>query len=40
MVNKVKIYDEEYHYLGAVQNDGLIGLVGVFQEIYTKEEEK
>ncbi|WP_410496978.1 hypothetical protein QTL86_08520 [Cellulosilyticum sp. ST5] len=40
MVNKVKIYDEEYHYLGAVQNDGLIGLVGVFQEIYAKEEEK
>ena len=40
VVNKVKIYDENDQYLGVVQNDELIGLVGVFQEIYVKEEDK
>ena len=40
VVNKVKIYDENDQYLGVVQNDELINLVGVFQEIYTKEEDK
>ena len=40
VVNKVKIYDENDQYLGVVQNDELIGLVGVFQEIYIKEEDK
>ena len=40
VVNKVKIYDEENQYLGVVQNDELINLVGVFQEVYTKEEDK
>ena len=40
VVNKVKIYDEEEQYLGAVQDDELISLVGVFQEIYVKEEDK
>ena len=40
VVNKVKIYDENDQYLGVVQNDELISLVGVFQEIYVKEEDK
>ena len=40
VVNKVKIYDENDQYIGAVQNDELIGLVSVFQEIYIKEEDK
>ena len=40
MVNKVKIYDENDQYLYVVQNDKLISLVGVFQEIYIKEEDK
>ena len=40
VVNKVKIYDEDDQYLGVVQNDNLIGLVGVFQEIYIKEESR
>lgn len=40
VVNKVKIYDEDDQYLGVVQDDELIDLVGVFQEIYTKEEDR
>lgn len=40
VVNKVKIYDEDDQYLGVVQNDELINLVGIFQEIYIKEEDK
>ena len=40
MVNKVKIYDENTQYLGVVQNDELIGLLGTFQEIYIKEDGK
>lgn len=40
VVNKVKIYDEDNQYLGVVQDDELIGLVGIFQEIYIKEEDK
>lgn len=40
VVNKVKIYDEEDQYLGVVQNDELISLLGAFQEVYTKEEDK
>ena len=40
VVNKVKIYDEEDQYLGVVQNDESISLIGTFQEIYTKEEDK
>ena len=40
VVNKVKIYDEEDQYLGVVQDDELIGLVGVFQEVYIKKEDK
>ena len=38
VVNKVKIYDENDQYLGTVQNDELIGLLGTFQDVYTKEE--
>lgn len=40
VVNKVKIYDENDQYLDVVQDDELISLVGVFQEIYIKEEDK
>ncbi len=40
VVNRVKIYDENDQYLGVVQNDELIRIVGVFQEIYVKEEDK
>ena len=40
MVNKVKIYDENDQYLGVVQNDELIGLFGIFQDIYIKEDDK
>ena len=40
VVNKVKIYDENEQYLGVVQNDELIDLLGVFQDTYTKEEDK
>lgn len=40
VVNKVKIYDEDDQYLEVVQNDELINLVGIFQEIYIKEEDK
>ena len=39
VVNKVKIYEED-QYLGVVQDDELISLMGTFQEIYTKEEDK
>ena len=40
VVNKVKIYDENDQYLGMVQNDELISLLGTFQDTYTKEEDK
>lgn len=40
VVNKVKIYDEDDQYLGVVQNDELIGLLGTFQDIYIKEDDK
>ena len=40
VVNKVKIYDEDEQYLGVVQDDKLISLLGTFQEVYTKEEDK
>lgn len=40
VVNKVKIYDENDQYLGIVQNDELIDLVGTFQEVYIKEDNK
>ena len=40
VVNKVKIYDEDNQCLGVVQNDELIGLLGTFQDVYIKEEDK
>lgn len=40
VVNKVKIYDENDQYLDMVQDNELINLVGIFQEVYTKEEDK
>lgn len=40
VVNKVKIYDDEDQYLGVVQDDELISLMGTFQETYTKEKDK
>lgn len=40
VVNKVKIYDEDDQYLGVVQNDELIDLLGTFQDIYIKEGDK
>lgn len=40
VVNKVKIYDENDQYLGVVQNDELIGLLGTFQDTYTKEDKQ
>ena len=40
VVNKIKIYDENDQYLGVVQDDELISLIGTFQEIYIKEEDK
>ena len=40
VVNKIKIYDEDNQYLEVVQDDELINLLGVFQEVYAKEEDK
>ena len=40
VVNKVKIYDEEDQYLGVVQDNELIDLLGTFQDTYIKEEDK
>jgi len=40
VVNKVKIYDENDQYLGVVQNDELISLLGAFQDVYIKEDDK
>ena len=40
VVNKIKIYDEDDQYLGVVKDDGLISLLGTFQEIYVKEQDK
>ena len=40
VVNKVKIYDEDNQYLGAVQDNELISLLGTFQDIYIEEDGK
>lgn len=37
VINRVKIYDEQDQYLGVVENKELIDLVGIFQDVYTKE---
>lgn len=40
VINRVKIYDEKDKYIGVVEDKKLIDLVGVFQDIYTKENDK
>lgn len=40
VINRVKIYDEKDKYIGVVENKELIELVGVFQDVYTKEKDK
>ena len=40
VINRVKIYDEQDQYLGVVENKELIDLVGIFQDVYTKEQDK
>ena len=40
VINRVKIYDEQDQYLGVVEDKELINLVGVFQDVYTKEQDK
>lgn len=40
VINRVKIYDENDKYIGVVENKQLIALLGVFQEVYTKEKDK
>lgn len=40
VINRVKIYDEKDQYIGVVEDKGLINLLGVFQDVYTKEEDK
>lgn len=40
VINRVKIYDEQDQYLGVVEDKELIDLVGVFQDVYTKEQDK
>lgn len=40
IINRVKIYDESQQYLDVVENTELINKFGVFQEIYTEEEDK
>lgn len=40
IINRVKIYDDESQYSGVVEDSQLIDKFGVFQEIYTKEEDK
>ena len=40
VINRVKIYDEQDQYLGVVEDKELIDLVGIFQDVYTKEQDK
>ena len=40
VINRVKIYDEKDQYIGVVEDKELINLLGVFQDVYTKEEDK
>ena len=37
VVNRVKIYDENGQYVGVVQDNESVDLVGVFQDVYVKE---
>ncbi|MEG0153619.1 MAG: hypothetical protein RR744_10700 [Cellulosilyticaceae bacterium] len=38
--DQMYLYDEKYRYIGVVENKDLINLVGVFQNVYTKEKDK
>lgn len=40
VINRVKIYDEQDQYLGVVEDKEFIDLVGIFQDVYTKEQDK
>lgn len=40
VINRVKIYDEKDQYIGVVEDKDLIDLVGIFQDVYTKEQDK
>lgn len=40
VINRVKIYDEKDQYIDVVEDKELINLLGVFQDVYTKEEDK
>ena len=40
VINRVKIYDENDQYLGVVEGDELVNQLGIFQDIYVKEEDK
>ena len=40
VINRVKIYDEKDQYIGVVEDKELIDLVGIFQDVYTKEQDK
>ena len=40
VINRVKIYDAKDQYIGVVENKELIDEVGIFQDVYTKEQDK
>lgn len=40
VINRVKIYDEKDQYIGVVEDKELIDRVGIFQDVYTKEQDK
>lgn len=40
VINRVKIYDEKDQYIGVLEDNELIDLVGIFQDVYTKEQDK
>lgn len=40
VINRVKIYDEKDQYIGVVEDKELIDVVGIFQDVYTKEQDK
>ncbi|MBC8580009.1 XkdQ/YqbQ family protein [Zhenhengia yiwuensis] len=40
VINRVRIYDEKEQYIGVVEDKELIDLVGIFQDVYTKEQDK
>lgn len=40
VINRVKIYDEKDQYIGVVEDKEFIDLIGIFQDVYTKEQDK